>query len=194
MLNMTAKQYEDMIAARNAAWRKASKQRKRIWLARDVIAQINAEYFAVKPKQYVTQAYDIIGDKSDTSVQCAGCALGGLVVACKLATKEHDYGALGRPESVRGKLSDLFDNHQLNLIESAFELDYSVMPGLYCQGESYAEKRARMDSESWVVGYEPEARLKLIMANIINNKGTFNPSVPPTDHDFQVAGVTKLAG
>jgi hypothetical protein len=199
------KKQAEQIAKRNKAFRKAPKFRKRLIIARDVLAQQAASRLIAKAGVYLSSPVleDLAYDRSKINTQlqtilsntpeCRACALGGLFncgvqIANKLTLGEtssiYNYGKLLGSDAYT-YLTRFFDLNQLLLIETAFERKDM-------QREHRENNRYQIQENGTLSYDEVETakafgedvdddadRLRLIMENIIINKGTFDPYQKP---------------
>lgn len=146
---------------------------QRMLIAKDVIAQIACGKMIPEKSSFllVNCSFDEI-DKNTRLDQvlenkvCHVCGIGAAFVSLvgfvdgEETNKHLRYIGQGRANSaggnLRNKLSKLFEQRQLDLIEVHFE----------CWGDCVE-----------IYPYNPKVRLTMIMQNIIDNNGTF---VPPT--------------
>jgi hypothetical protein len=168
---------------KNAAFNKMPKWRRRVAIARDVIAQINIGKLNPMNGTYFDSAdlcYLDMGDEDvqlqgvlqKSNVSCNVCAIGALFTSGVLLANKCTVGQVnvadgtGRITSFRLNvyLRRFFSQEQLTLIEGAFE------------GWNAAPHTRDFFSASPA---NSAIRLRLIMENIIANKGTFKPSVLP---------------
>lgn len=153
---------------------------RRVAIAKEVIANINAKTFKIKKMTYVHIDHEHRTGRTLTRERatellphCEVCALGSLLM-CRIAK----FGSLAPAPldtnhvthgRTRQGLADAFDEDELNLIESAFEL--ANFGRGQCGWESAIDAirfgRARPRKRD---------RLLAIMHNIVDNKGTFVPS------------------
>ena len=134
---------------------------RRVALARDVLAQLEAKKIIPEYGTYV----------SASDAFCETCALGAMMVSC-CGVDDAD-GA--REDDVIECLVPLFSRRELAEIEASFEGD----TGMPMQHRArYASARLRRFAEVFEGTAEhipPEARLRAIMSNIIANDGEFVP-------------------
>jgi len=171
----------------NKAFEVMSASEKRVTIARDVLVQIESRRlkpeFSVwlkkkrgslfsKPKEN-----EEVRDALAKIKECSGCAIGGMFMcaverADKLKISELDDAEMCKDydeDIVVEELSEqdsfnylkrFFDSDQLELIEAVFESN---------GGASFVD-----DAETFAPGLDsPSERMRLIMENIIVNKGTF---------------------
>lgn len=203
-LKDTVKKNNRRVQRENAVFAKLTPSEKRVHIARDVISQLRLKRLIATPGVWLTGAggNDLFDqgealEKKDVEVQkilkeqkeCTGCALGGMFMcavetANKLKVKDLtdfyeptqrdiDDGDTG-PElgEIDGDdafkyLRRFFSAEQLQMIEAAFEQGEGAHDG----GEA-----AKLFAENVE---EPEDRMRLIMENIIVNKGRFAPHKLP---------------
>lgn len=189
----------------NKWFAKLSAPRKRVAIARDVLTQLKSGRLNATSGVWLadTHSDSLVYDAQDVKnkelqsilkdmKQCNGCALGGMFMcaverANKIKVKnldefEEDYvGDYGmqcagsdrvdiQGEDTMKYLSKWFDRGQLELIETAFERG----EGGYEGGPDAAAFCNDVE--------EPAERMKLIMQNIIVNRGTFDPYTGPESH------------
>jgi hypothetical protein len=127
---------------RNARFAALSTVEKRIKVAKDVIAQLNAKELSARSGCYINaniphQAYynadgtskgdfgerDFREVLEETGARCDVCALGAMFVTTVKIRNEitTDKGRFSRGEDMHKYLADVFSKDQLRLIESAFE-------------------------------------------------------------------------
>lgn len=177
---------------------KANKARKRVMIAKDVLAQLDAKRFKAKQGYWVKP--DNKGErfkhKSEqqevcdlVSGKCQVCGIGALFVSAvtfadKLKVQEltgvsnrdlepavTNDGVAFLSDSVFDYLSRFFDDDQLNKIETAFENGHG-----HCFDVEAESFWANLQDVP-----EPELRMRLIMQNIISNKGYFDASRRPKE-------------
>ncbi len=186
-------------------FKKLSKAEKRVAVAEDVIAQIRLERYIPESGTYVEiDKTDKVWEKNrkleeagkplidvdeqpvdvmlaQGMVQCTVCAKGAMFMShirkdsntCTVdSAKEGDD-----EQEIENRLTDLFSEEQLDLIESAFEsnadhYDHEGHDDFFDKdGVGIAEKAADFGSKY----SDDQKRLISIMKNIIKNKGTFKP-------------------
>lgn len=184
----------------NAAFEKMSPAEKRVQIARDVIAQLNSKRLIAEAGLWLTADAGLFNEKdikSDPEVkdllskvkECRGCALGGMFMcaverANKLKFSQLECGKNFEPEyddigdeaismnDTFSYMKKFFTQHQLELIEAAFEQGVGVVygrgTGPFNQAVDFAN-----DID------DPSIRMRLIMENIIKNKGIFKPRQKP---------------
>lgn len=175
------------LKARNAAFNRLSKKKKRIAIANDILARIAAKQiigesgvwaYAINPETNDLQEH------LDSNGKCQCCALGAAIcgVAFFKDQIELDYADEASYSDNRNELLDIFGEEQLSLIENAFERGngyfnedaydwengddeegYKLKP-LYKKAISFG-KRYKSDT----------SRLKAIWSNVVKNDGTFVP-------------------
>ena len=142
-----------------------SHQEKRIAIAKDVVRRLR--YLRIKANNtYVSNvdrvfSVDDIGKEMSPRVcklekNCDVCALGGMFLSHLRLFNNFTYNMYGinRTRITLDALNEYFSSDQLNLIEECFE---------YPPFDSKYQKQ------------HPKTRLRMIMLNIIKNKGTFEP-------------------
>lgn len=176
------------IARSNKEFEKMSPSEKRVQIARDVLAQLAAKRLIATPGTWLAGRGEsdlFTHEESDNdqelqkvlakTKQCTGCALGGMFMcaverADKLKIQDLSSEALStrqmQTDDVFDYMKKFFSREQLEQIESAFE-----------QGEGFAQT---YDASDWLEDVEePSERMRLIMENIVANKGKFVLSKPP---------------
>jgi hypothetical protein len=186
---------EEIIAANNVLFDKASAAQKRVLIARDVIARVKAKTYTPVTQSWVKIEEDNAEDSSlqkaliEKTVKCNCCALGGLMLSC-VAFKDQmeideaesslDFSVVWEEVS-ESQIGNYFSSKQLQLIEGAFERgegffrpkdsfnpEWDDEDGSFIGGETF--KRAIAFGEK----YKSEKdRLIAIMENIIENNGQF---------------------
>jgi hypothetical protein len=184
------------IAKDNAAFEKMTPSEKRVTIARDVIAQLAVGRLVATTGLWLASPNGMLFDDSDAEKDlelqavlkktktCEGCAMGGLFMcaverANKLKVSElvnvdtdEDGESFVTDGEVQGDdafsyLKRFFSKGQLEMIETAFE-----------QGGGATS--AGFESESFAENVEdPGERMRLIMENIVVNKGKFVPHKTP---------------
>lgn len=144
------------------------KREKRIALAKDVLARLDAEELIPGFGNYCIPR----------DAKCDVCATGALVVACCGIPTETPRGGLGEDDVIQC-LAPFFDANELALIEAAFEGRCEAPLSHYCTVPRNDLKHAAMmfRRPSFAVdeALEAEGRLRAIMQNIIENNGVFRP-------------------
>lgn len=182
------------IAKDNAAFEKMAPAEKRVTIARDVIAQLAVGRLVATPGMWLTgeDGKDLVDVKKDVELQtilkktkvCEGCAMGGLFMcAVERANKLKVSDLINVDDDADGEgslnLSEVdgddtfkymrrfFSQDQLDMIETAFE----VGGGATSAGH---------ESENFASDVEDAGdRMRLIMENIVVNKGKFVPKKLP---------------
>ena len=191
------------VKRRNEQFAKLSPSEKRVQIARDVIAQLASKKLIATAGVWLTGTDgDNLFDEKDVErnpelqeilskqESCEGCALGGMFMC---AVERHDKLKLTDLEVVKdykqavkdigddanldsGEASEddathylkkFFSEAQLNDIEAAFERGGGAKSGSN-SAQNFADE---VDDDG--------ERMRLIMENIIVNKGKFVPSKPP---------------
>lgn len=164
---------------------------QRVIIAKDVIAQIEAERYFAKGGSYIriSEEDDYRGSVKENFQNikhCKVCALGGCFLSIVRFKNNVDFdeltdiGAMQFAHNNKFKqiLTSIFSIQQLILIENAFENGWFGESPIF---GSYDEKYSvsRQDKhEAWEFGQQfsnQNDRLIAIMQNIIDNKGTFKP-------------------
>lgn len=160
---------------------------KAVRIAKDVLSQLAAKKLSATPGIYVSMPVPSDVDHSTpfcsilrNSNKCEVCALGGLFMGLTINDKSITLGfnpdvyteSISQPSDFRDDLMDIFGRHQLDMIESAFEVDdmtYDFNDGT--DEEDAIQAAIEFGNE---LDY-PDARLAGIMNNIIANRGVFRP-------------------
>lgn len=183
---------------------------KRIRIARDVLANLDAKKFAAEQSRYVllynkpipalesaertaepidsgpaaVPRTQVVSRFKRTADTCRVCALGSLLL-CKLdykngTTYEEVWGS--QRSGVVENLKDYFDVNQLGLIELVFEgNDYSRGGYTGDASVAYNHRAAIVGSRHDILSSDKsDLLLRDIMHNIIAHKGTFVPTGKPT--------------
>lgn len=150
---------------------------KRVALAQDVIMQLNAELIIAEQGTYLSL-------HEENSLKCDACALGSLFICSvtkpELALDIDVVVDMSDRESMQDHLGGIFDPAQLDMIETAFEMDsYMKYPkGLDVDDESAVTAFNDLINKTIEFGRkhdDDKARLIAIMENVVANKGTFVP-------------------
>lgn len=195
-------QHNRQVTRENKAFQALSPAEKRVYIARDVLAQIASKklvptigiWLSGKGRDLFTEK-DLNKDPELQDIlkktkQCEGCAIGGMFMC---AVQTADQLKLSKLEGVKNFKEDQEDNpgqyhyldndidqrdafnylkkffssNQLAMIETAFERG----------GGAYHAHDGSADFVTSITG--ASERMKLIMQNIIVNKGTFRPEKKP---------------
>ena len=164
---------------RNEQFAAATPAEKRVTLAQDVIMQLNAEMITAEQGTYLSL-------HDENSLKCDACALGSLFICAvskpALALEIDELVDMDDRESMHDHLEGICERTQLDMIETAFEMD-SFMD-LDCEDgsdEEFEEAEANHEAlVNRVIEFgtrfdDDKARLIAIMENIVANKGTFVP-------------------
>lgn len=187
-----SKSERDRIRRENKKFMALKPAEKRVQIARDVIAQLDAKRLVAKRFSWLRPDFRIDELAAGTDLQpvfaaskrCVGCAIGGLFMcAVERANdlKAEDMGLSSLEDnSFEGQdamryLRRFFTKDQINMIETAFESG---------GGGTFVEDGAKWLACKNYFGQnceiaDPETRMRLIMQNIIVNKGTFDPAMTP---------------
>ena len=171
------------------AFRKANKARKRVLIAKDVLLQLDLKRFKPTPGHWVkgikwsidpdAQVCELVNGK-----KCEVCGIGSLFVSAvefanKLdvdeAKKTSESGYLDDKIVCFNYLHRWFSESQLEAIETAFEMG---------EGATYSADGMNFwnniyEDDLGGIYENPELRMRLIMENIIRNKGFFNTEDRP---------------
>jgi len=198
-------QHNRRIAAANKAFEKLKPAERRVAIARDVLAQLATKRLVATPGVWLS-GVDADGLFTEKDVKknpelrdllkktkrCEGCLIGGVFMCAveradklkldqlegvkeyredKKYDKEtylHDSNAVVTENDAFDYLRKFFSQDQLGMMEAAFE-----------QNEGACHHEAGYNFASYVD--DPSTRMRLIMENVIVNKGTFNPDQQPTE-------------
>lgn len=185
------------IAENNAAFAKASRRERRIMVAKDTIASLDAKMIKAKWGEYGSFNIGTNGKKvdnlprqkaffeganfEDSMPVCNACAIGSLFMAkfshrnhCNFRVVRSDEEDLQFPggRDMVDLLSDCFTPYHIRMIEVCFERFYTPM-GYFADNENAISAVARnMYPDTWRPedGYVyADARLRAILGNIIEN-------------------------
>ena len=175
----------------------ASDAQRRVMLAKDVLASLEAKRLVPASCTYVDSLGDVeqakeVIEKYGVMPTCTACALGGLFIALldragdkrEMRSSLHPYS-----DEVYRRLELVFSKTQLKMIEVAYEADTLVNDlrienrelAVACLNFSYCETpllecvSGSRRGPYYGVEDRREARLTKVMKNIIRNKGTFDP-------------------
>lgn len=186
---------------KNKKFEAASKDEKRVMIAKDVIAQVRKDFYVPSYGTWVafskflpaaTSLQEILTKKKDFS--CKVCAMGGLMLSAVKynnsvtlgndraaaiyyaddSASDLDDSASDLDDSASKNLRKFFTPSQLDLIEAAFEVGEGAV-GLPINKIS---RRYKSTSAAITFGEnypDPKNRIIAIMKNIIKNNGTFVP-------------------
>lgn len=167
------------IEASNDVFNKATKAEKRVMIAKDCIARINAELLVPNRGSLIKSEAMNVNKEMLNSVECQVCAKGGLFASYVGRVNNFDErtsivcGWNSPKDGLHTKLSEIFTYKQLSLIECAFE------------GRKYLERDNKGNdimfgnktldkAESYRNSFESSDECLIeICENIIRNKGTF---------------------
>ncbi len=193
--------YNKLTEEKNKKFAKASKARKRVMIAKDVLAQLEAKRFVAKPGTFAALSVgkrDGVNAESEVcnitaGQKCNVCGIGALFVSAvefadKLKIGELEYKATVARSTTNFEEDDVFcylrrffDQEQICAIESAFEMGGGVTYDYH--GTQFFKTVNSEDYE-----FSPNERMRLIMENIVVHKGTFNPHVRPEVSKFSTPG------
>lgn len=191
-MTLTKKQKKvlKLIRDRERRFKRMSKARKRVAIARDVIEQIRIRKIVPEEKTWVNVCEWKNGRPEGEDLrqalikakECSACALGAIFVCSVFRDPgervsgisntyyyEHEVGGA---DDIHNKLRKYFTNKQLRMIELAFE-----------EGNGWAFTEDSRDEDAVRFGMQfssPAHRMEAIMNNIIDNNGTFNPPKFPS--------------
>lgn len=167
----------------NAEFEAMTPKKKRLTICRDVLAHLESKLIKAYAGTYV--AYDKLGigksfeqvhEALTPAVECRACALGSMLLAHTLWVDDLTIVDSKKLENVdiHARFEGFFNEHQLRMIECAFECqdnfmnadsDPSDIAASVYFGEQFSDNRGA-----------DEARLVGIMQNILDNDGTFIPT------------------
>jgi hypothetical protein len=195
------------IRDRNRRFQKLTGPQKRVRIAKDVLAAIAAKRIVARTGyylnldlsfeaehdsgKYVGNSLTPVEEFAENNV-CSACALGSMMICLASRTNDMKVGQLTSTamafEAIRNKLTSVFADSQIALIESAFD-DAALTPekfGLY--GDMKFMEQQETAREWWRTAFpiaekdrrgpnasNAEERLVAIMRNIVQNDGTFVP-------------------
>lgn len=170
---------------RNEQFQKLTPSEKRVQIARDVLAQLRSKRLVATSGSWLTGVFgDSLYSREDVENNvelqdllkkqetCEGCALGGMFMCAverhnklKVGNLPND-GLIDEDDAVN-YLRKFFPINQLDEIEAAFERGGGARSGTE-EAEDFASEVE-----------DDEERMRLIMENIIVNKGRFVPEQKP---------------
>ncbi len=145
---------------------------KRVRIAKDVLQWLASKKLTAMSGEYIkvldSDGLEKYPAKKVNGFNCEACALGA-IFACAVERKPRLAGGnlIRFGGAIHSQLRSVFDREQLLLIENAFEqcdIHYDTQ-------DNEANRRAITFSKST----DDKKRMKCIMQNIIDNKGTFIP-------------------
>lgn len=185
---------QKLIEKNNKIFNALTPAQKRVTIAQDVLAQLDSKAIIATVGNWFNMTgefnYDNTADTNNLSIkdkdiqdfisnkECEACGIGSLFVA---AIKRCDNFKVNKlqsfTETINGgvfaevQMEDIFkylqrwfEKDQLKLIEQAFEL-----------GDGWFHDNKNKEAMAYFSDVpDPEARMRLIMKNIIHNKGRFN--------------------
>lgn len=175
----------------NKAFEKMTPSQKRVQIARDVLAQLASKRLVATPGTWLSgkNESDLLKStdfEKDTELQkvigktkqCTGCALGGMFMCAVERANKLKVGELSDDAQQSGNIEyddvfkymeRFFSIDQLHDIESAFE-----------RGEGATSSE---EGSEWLKEEEDASeRMRLIMENIVVNKGRFDVYQEPDRH------------
>jgi len=192
-----AQKVNKKIAEDNAKFKAMNAEEKRVAIARDVLAQLKAEKLIARAGTFLTgqNGDNIVPPETDKDEElqtilqntevCEGCAIGGMFMCAVKKANKLKVGSLesfdfsrathasrhGLPEITEDDafnyLSKFFSRNQLDMIETAFEFG----DGARSSDDASADFVRDIEDDS--------ERMRLIMENIVVNKGKFVPKNKP---------------
>jgi hypothetical protein len=188
--------YETTVKLKNAAFAALSGPEKRVAIALDVIAALDAKKLTAESGTYARMKVEDglpLGNSAQDAlaagkIRCDVCALGA-VFTCAVErlnelTVDEFEGTRG-PRKMHEYLGThgVFDSHQLSLIESAFERDLF----LHDEEDDYNSREFEAaidfgrdfvvfpDEDDDETEFDADGCMRAIMQNIVKNKGEFRP-------------------
>ncbi len=182
---------ERAIKRANAAFAKMTPAQKRVQIARDVIAQLDENKLIAQFGTWVAPtddggAFEFSGEDQQvrdalSGGPCHACALGSLFVCAVTRADKLRAGELHDGNEKRGYIGKLdvfeylgrfFDQDQLDMIETVFEGG-----GGSTWHSAEAANWAPSEAANWAPSEEePSDLMRLIMLNVIKNRGQFSLS------------------
>lgn len=199
------KKINESLTKSNDAFKKATKDEKRVLIAKDVLEQIKANrYIAESGTWLQTDCNNKIdwnrnnGIDANKSIQklfadktietCHVCALGGLFMSCTNLNnnttvsdfnEDGGFAELGKTiyngDKLSNGLNTIFNNNQLKLIESYFENGEGWFGEHGVVGTRVAASKSHIEAFTDKYPHDDDRLIK-IMENIVANNGTFVPS------------------
>lgn len=163
----------------NAQFVAASPEGKRVKIARDVLALMDAQALDVSKGRYLEFIHEDENEGREQfaegamcdllqhdGAECRCCAIGSMMLAFACEAGPIERTSAKNRDEMAGYLQEFFSFDQLRLIEAAFE----------CWDEEEFGDEGDDDADLFGRGY-PDAtnRLRGIMGNIITHNGTFTP-------------------
>lgn len=196
----TIKKLNNKIAKENAAFEKLSPAKKRVAIARDVLAQLNAKRFIATPGNWaVPKGKESLLSASEAKTKqnkelqeifskiktCNTCALGGLFVcAVESADKIKVKDLLDFKSNEEAPFDDTCDvdineDDITTYLEKYFSYD-QLAEIEYAFEQGGGALSGSQEALSFVDDVEsPSERMRLIMENIVVNNGIFKPKKKP---------------
>jgi hypothetical protein len=193
MSKETIDKWNEQIKASNVDFENADTMGKRVMIAKDVLAAIEAKRIKAKNGYYfnapgefeyrsgtVAKKLELVDEQP-----CQACALGSILVASVARGACGDTGSLVMAKDVSLSLSALFSFNELAEIETAFEsrsaegwsgvdgFGNNGSQGIFVQGRIIKYPKAKTFGNRYG---SAEKRLQAIMWNIIDGGGVFDPS------------------
>jgi hypothetical protein len=167
------------IEASNEVFNKATKAQKRVMIAKDCIARIEAKLFFPNRGSLIKSEAMNINKETLNSIECQICAKGGLFASYVGRVNNFDcrtssVGNWNSPDDkLHTKLSEIFTYKQLSLIECAFEGRKYLMRDNKGNNIIFGDKTYDK-AENYRDSFETSNECLIeICENIIRNKGTF---------------------
>ena len=194
-------QHNRRVTRENKAFQALSPAEKRVYIARDVLAQIALKKLVPSIGMWLTSDKPLYTEKDvakdvelqdilKRTKQCEGCAIGGMFMC---AVQTANQLKLSNLEGVKIFKEDQEDSPFYAHLDTDIEYEdaFKYLSKFFSHDqlemiETAFEKDAGAchagdDSATFVTEInDPSVRMELIMQNIIVNKGTFKPEKKPT--------------
>lgn len=184
----------EIILAKNEAFNSMSKTKKRIAIAQDVIDMLNTKKIIANSGKYILGLDHVDQDIDAQQLmlknkfpQCDTCAWGACVLAIAHLGDSLTVGDLNEMQEdpdyaykVKNKVLSIFTPEQVAMIEAAFEKTetYLAFGGSVNNSSNYVEDINLNSSSEFGRSFNTDdERLRAIMQNIVDHKGTFQPVV-----------------
>ena len=171
--------------------KKLTKAELRVQVAKDVLKHLKTLRVLAGNTYVWTDGVDDVdyekpSQKIARSLQkngCEVCALGACFLSLVALKNEFDFDGktIFTRSEITNRLRSVFSDAQMDLIEEAFEWDVEDTPygarenRLSAFARKYHNNNTYFDSARGFVVVCGDRRLRAIMKNIIENKGTFKP-------------------
>lgn len=166
---------------RNAKFAALPRMKKRVEIAKDVLAQLDIKRYNAEAGTYMAWTNGSYAVKAETpqakldmpTVSCSVCAIGAVFCSrVRLGNEIDDVDSHDGDEMI-ALMADIFSEEELATMETVFEGSTVVAVDLnenrWQEAQTFRETVAD-GMEEWAEGYD-EKMLRALMQNIINNKG-----------------------